>query len=227
MTAERPELQDFPSLDRWGDELRDATKRREPRSARFRLPIRRITLAVAVMLLAVPGAIATRSIWVDPVDRVDPRRDPGSSPAVLLAEGRANGLTWQLGAYDRPDGERCVQIQSSMTIQDKGGGCSRPLGGPAQLTVGALSAHDVGFVYGSVTSRAASVRVTVPGGRTTITEAIEPDAETLRRAGLTERRVFVATFAGGIDPSAGPPLVVVLDDHGAEIGRMPNDQEDR
>jgi hypothetical protein len=222
VTTEPPDLKDFPSLDAWGDELRDATERKEARSARFRLPIRRIAVAVAVMLLAVPGAIATRSIWVDPIDRVDPARDPNSTPAVLLAEGDVGNIHWRLGAFDRRDDTRCVQLQTtSPTFSQSFGGCTRPLGGPAQLTAGASTKGGVGFMYGAVTAAAAQVKVTVAGGRTAVAETIEPDAESLRRAGLTKRRVWIATFPGGVDFTAGTPLVVVLDDDGREIARVP------
>lgn len=228
MTTEPPpELRDFPSLERWGEDLRDATERKERRSGQLRLPLRRIAVALAVMLLAVPGAIATRSIWVDPIDRVDPARDPDSTPAVLLAEGEIRDLHWRLGAFDRRDGTQCVQLQISNPAlpQPFGGGCTRPLGGPAQLTVGATSNGGVGFMYGAVASAAAQVKVTVAGGRTAVAETIEPDADALRRAGLSERRVWVATFPGGVDFAAGTPLVVVLDDEGGEIARVPEPEE--
>jgi hypothetical protein len=217
-----PDLHDhLPTLDQWGDRLRDAAEREEQSSARRRLPIRRMAVAAAVMLVAVPGAVATRSIWVDPIDRVDPIRDPNSTPAILLAQGRSGSVRWRVGGFERTDGRRCVQFQMQMLGTQHGlaGACSPVSPDRAQIIPATGSMDDVAFVYGTVGPDVVEVAVTVAGGGTRRVATQAPDPDALRRSGMPDVRVFVAAFPGGLD-ALHPPLVVARDAGGQVLGMV-------
>jgi hypothetical protein len=207
-----PDLGDLPGLRQWGDELRAATGRAEaeqarPRSRR-RLPVRRLGIAVAAMFVLVPGAVATRSIWDDPVDEVAPLAPHGSTPSVRLAAGQTEGVSWRLGGYDAGPGRRCVQFTTAGDVIQgvSARGCSRPLT-RAGITVLTAPTGRVGFVYGTVSVGVRSVEVVVPGGRRVRVGTTGVSAEVLRRSRMgAPFRVFVATFAGGYGNGAQPSI---------------------
>lgn len=217
--SEPLELPDLPALERWGEVLRDATERVEQRSARRRFPLHRSVLAAAVMLVLVPGAIATRSIWVDPVDAPDPLRTLDRTPPVLLAQGRSGAVTWRLGAFLRRNGVRCVQLETYAPEQAISGSCSAPLAGAAELLIATDAGGGRGFVYGITGPRVAEVSVTAAGGPTVDVATQEPDPESLRRSGLPPLRSYVAVFPGHVDLTH-PPLVVARDAGGHVLGTM-------
>jgi hypothetical protein len=217
-----PDLRDLPGLRQWGDDLREATSRAEDERERVRrrrrLPVRRLGIAVAAMFLLVPGAVATRSIWDDPVQRVAPLAPQPSTPAVRLAEGTSEGVTWRLGGYDGARGRQCLQFNTSA---DGGAGgaraCTVPRT-PAGLTLATAGLPGVGFVYGAAAAGVRSVEVVVPGGRRARVQTTGIAPEVVRRSGMRGAfRVFVAPFAGSF-PTTSPPTVIGYDAAGSVVG---------
>jgi hypothetical protein len=224
----QPDLQDLPSLAEWGDRLRDATERLEAEDAapapqrrrRGRLPAGRLGIAVAAAFVLVPGAVATRSIWDDPVQRVDPARPDAATPGVRLVEGRTGVLQWRVGGYDAASGQRCLTLETFRGAgHSTARGCSLPETA-ARIASGSYVVAGVGFVYGAVDSAVRTVEVTVRHGRRArvATTAVAPDV--LRRSRMRGGfRMFVATFRGGFDPTA-PPAIVATDAAGHTVGRV-------
>ncbi|HEY4096026.1 MAG TPA: hypothetical protein VGM33_10965 [Baekduia sp.] len=219
-----PDLGDLPSLRQWGDDLRVATGRAEQeqqrrRARRRRLPIRRLGVAVVAMFVLVPGAVATRSIWNDPVQRVAPLEPRGSTPAVRLAEGRTDGVSWRLGGYDAGPGQRCVQFDTLGDARPfSARGCTEPLT-PAGITFLTAPTGRVGFVYGTVSADVRSIAITVAGGRRVQVGTTAVSPEVVRRSRIGAFRVFVATFSGGYSTSA-EPQITAYDGAGNAIGAL-------
>jgi hypothetical protein len=220
-----PDLRDLPGLRQWGDELRAATSRAEEqpqrqRTRRRRVPVRRLGVALAAMFLLVPGAVATRSIWDNPVERVAPLAPQPSTPAVRLAEGRTGDVTWRLGGYDGDGGQRCLQLdEETTTTRRPQGGCGRAQT-PAQLTVAIATLSDVRFVIGTVATEVASVEVVVPGGRRVRVDTAQVPAEVRRRAGMRGGfRVYVAPLSGRPDEQR-PPSVSAYGADGRVVGSV-------
>jgi hypothetical protein len=219
-----PDLQDLPGLLEWGDELREATGRAEEQRdgarRRRRPPVRRLGIALAGMFLLVPGAVATRSIWDEPVQRVAPLAPTPSTPAVRLAEGQSNGVAWRVGGYDAPQGRRCLQLEVIGGARSRGiRGCAPPLT-RAAITLLTAAGRRAGFVYGTVAVGARSVEVVVSDGRRVRVGTAGISAETLRRSGMRGAfRVFVAPFDGGL-PTARQPQVTAYDAGGRELGSV-------
>jgi hypothetical protein len=220
-----PDLGDLPSLRQWGDDLRVATGRAEQeqerrRGRRRRLPVRRLGVAVVAMFVLVPGAVATRSIWNDPVQRVAPLEPHESTPAVRLAAGRTDGVTWRLGGYDAAAGNRCVQFDTQGDARPfSGRSCAQPFS-PAQITVLSTPTGRVGFIYGTVSTEVRRVEVVVPGGRrvSVMTTGISP--EVLRRSRMRGGfRVFVAPFTGGF-PAGTQAQVTAYGSAGNTVGAL-------
>jgi hypothetical protein len=223
-----PDLGDLPGLRQWGEELREATSRVEEERARprerrrRRLPVRRLGVALAAMFLLVPGAVATRSIWDDPVERVPPAAPVPSTPAVRLAEGESAGVTWRLGGYDGDAGRRCLRFdgQRPGAADTRGGSCTRPQGAAA-LTVQTAGDDAAGFFFGTVASAAAEVEVTLPGGRRVRVPTTGVAADVLRRSRMRGGfRVFVLPVPGGYSASAQPPRVTAYDAAGGVVGSL-------
>jgi hypothetical protein len=219
-----PDLGDLPGLRQWGDELRAATGRVEAEQARprrhLRLPVRRLGVAVIAMFVLVPGAVATRSIWDNPVEKVAPLAPHGSTPAVRLAAGRTAGVSWRLGGYDAGDGHRCVQFDTTGDVRAfSARGCAPPLT-RASITLLTAPEGRVGFVYGTVSVDVRSVEIAVPGGRRMRLGTTGVSADVIRRSRLGRAfRVFVAPFAGGYS-TASQPQVTAYDDAGRVIGTL-------
>lgn len=217
-----PDLDELPSLLEWGDELREATDRmeQERRRRRRRMPVRRLGVALAAMFLLVPGAVATRSIWNDPITQVDPSRPSASTSDVRLVEGHTAGVRWRVGGFDAAGGRRCLQMDTYKGAgHSSGRGCSLPLS-RARISFGAVNQHGLGFVFGTVAPDVRSVEVAVPGGRRVrvATTAVAPDV--LRRSRMRGPfRMFVATFTRGFDPSL-PPTIAAYDGSGATLGQL-------
>jgi hypothetical protein len=220
-----PDLRDLPGLREWGDELRAATTRAEDEGAhagrRHRLPVRRLGVALAAMFLLVPGAVATRSIWDNPVERVAPLGPTPSTPVVRLAQGRDAGVAWRVGGYDGDRGRRCVRfdVLRSGATAGQTAGCGAPRT-PAGLTVQISTFPGVGFVFGTTAETVQSVDVVIAGGRRVhaMTTAVPP--EVLRRSRMRGGfRVFVAPFRDGV-PTAQPPEVTGRDAGGHVLGKV-------
>jgi hypothetical protein len=219
-----PDLRDLPGLRQWGDELRAATSRAEeqrdrPRTRR-RIPLRRLGVALAAMFLLVPGAVATRSIWDNPVERVAPLAPQPSTPAVRLAEGRTSDVAWRVGGYDGDGGQRCLQLdEETTTTRRPQGGCGLAQT-PAHLTVAIATLSDIRFVIGTVATEVASVEVVVAGGRRVRVDTTDVPDEVRRRAGMRGAfRVYVAPFAGGF-AERPPPGVSAYDADGRVVGSV-------
>jgi hypothetical protein len=219
-----PDLRDLPGLRQWGDELRAATSRAEEQRARpgirrRRLPVRRLGVALAAMFLLVPGAVATRSIWDNPVERVAPLAPQPSSPAVRLVEGRTGDLQWRVGGYDGDGAERCLQIDAVAGGSQTRASCSLPQT-PAQLTALSAERAHVGFVLGTTSPDVSAVEVVVPGGRRVRVTTTAISADVRRRSGMHgDFRVYVAPFPGGVDP-VGPPQVTAFASDGRALGSV-------
>jgi hypothetical protein len=223
---EDPDLRDLPGLREWGDELREATSRAEDERVaarrRRRLPVRRLGIALAAMFLLVPGAVATRSIWDNPVQRVAPLGPVPSTPTVRLAQGESFGVAWRLAGYQGSGPQRCLRfdVVRSAVAGGEVAGCSAPKT-PARLTVQVSAFPGVGFVYGTTTASVRNVDVVVPGGRRVrvATAAVAP--EVLRRSRMRGAfRVYVAAFAEGLSTRHAPD-VTGLDATGRTVGSLP------
>jgi hypothetical protein len=181
--------------------------------------VRRLGVAVAALFVLAPGAVATRSIWDDPVQSGAPLAPRPSTPAVRLAAGTSEDVTWRLGGYDAPRGRRCLQFDTSRDGQaDAGHGCAAPRTA-AGLTVQTAGAGNVGFVYGTAAAGVRSVAVVVPGGRQVRVSTVAIAPEVMRRSGMRGTfGVFVAPFRGGV-PTTGPPTATGYDAGGRVVGR--------
>jgi hypothetical protein len=220
-----PDLRDLPGLQEWGDELRAATTRAEDERARVRrrrpLPVRRLGVALAAMFLLVPGAVATRSIWDNPVERVAPLGPVPSSPAVRLAQGRDAGVAWRVGGYDGDGGQRCLRfdVQRSGVTAGQVAGCGTPRT-PAGLTVQISTFPGVGFVFGTAANAVQSVDVVIADGRRVHAVTTAVPHEVLRRSGMRGGfRVFVARFRDGVQ-TVQPPEVTGRDAGGHVLGKV-------
>jgi hypothetical protein len=217
-----PDLRDLPGLRQWGDELREATGRAEDERRRARgrrrWPVRRLGVAVVAMFVLVPGAVATRSIWDNPVQRVAPLAPQPATPAVRLTAGRSSDVTWRLGGYDGPAGQRCLQFDTTQGGRTAGRhGCAEPRT-RAGLTLATAGAEGIGFVFGTAADGVRSVEVAVAGGRRVRVATVGVSPEAVRRSGMRGTfRAFVAPFRGGF-PTTGPPTVVGYDAAGRTVG---------
>jgi hypothetical protein len=220
-----PDLRDLPGLCQWGDELREATSRVEEERGRRRqrrgLPVGRLGIAVAATFLLVPGAVATRSIWDDPVQRVAPLSPAPSTPAVRLAQGHDAGLTWRVGGYEGGAAQRCLRFEVLHAGAAPGqiAGCPTPRT-RAGITVQISNLPGVGFVFGTTASTVTSVDIVVGGGgRVRVATASVP-SDVVRRSRMRGAfRVFVATFRNGVS-TAQMPEVTGRDAGGRVVGRV-------
>jgi hypothetical protein len=220
-----PDLGDLPSLRQWGEELREATGRAEQQHRRShlrlrRFPVRRLGVAIVAMFVLVPGAVATRSIWNDPVQRVSPLEPKGATPAVRLASGSTDGVTWRLGGYDAVAGNRCVEFTARGDVRPfRGRSCAPPFS-RAQITVLATPTGRVGFIYGTVSTEVRRVEVVVPGGRRVSVTTTGISADVVRRSRMPGGfRVFVAPFPGGF-PAGTQAQVTAYGSAGNTVGAL-------
>jgi hypothetical protein len=220
-----PELRDLPGLGQWGDELRDATSRaedeRDRRRQRRRLPVRRLGIAVAATFLLAPGAVATRSIWDNPVERVAPLSPAPSTPAVRLAQGQDAGVTWRVGGYEGSAAKRCLRFEVLRSGATPGQitSCDTPRS-RAGITVQISNFPGVGFVFGSTASTVSSVDIVVGGGRRVHVATARVPPDVVRRSRMRGAfRVFVAPFRNGV-PTGQAPEVTGRDAGGRVVGKV-------
>jgi hypothetical protein len=218
------DLDDLPGLSQWGDDLREATRRAEEQRARRRwhVPARRLGVALAAMFLVVPGAVATRSIWDDPVEKVAPTGPGPQTPTVRLRQGSNGGVVWRIGGYDGPGAKRCLRFDAlrSPVGAVKSTGCAAPETA-AGLTVQVSTFATVAFVFGTTAESVDSVDVALHDGRhlRVPTTGIAP--EVLRRSRLRPGiRIYVAAVAGGFSTQHAP-RVSGRDAAGRTVGSLP------
>jgi hypothetical protein len=231
--SEQPGLRDrerdLPGLLGWGDELYEATLRAEQRperrgrggaGRRRRVPRRLAGVLALLALLLVPGAVATRSIWDDPVQRVGPRSPASASPAVRLAEGSAGDVRWRLGGWNASGGKVCLRTEAFRggARVAVGSGCGVPQT-RGRLTAFLAGAGGVSLVAGTAAPGARTVVVRPPAGSPVRVATVAVAAESLRRSGIAQAaRVYVAVFPRGFGAALRAPAVRAYGDDGALIG---------
>jgi hypothetical protein len=172
------------------------------------------------MFLLVPGAVATLSIWDDPVQRT-PLSPAPSTPAVRLAQGQDAGLTWRVGGYEGGTAQRCLRFQVLRAGAAPGeiAGCPTPRT-RAGLTVQISNLPGVGFVFGTTASTVTSVDIVVGDGRRVRVATARVPSDVVRRSRMRGAfRVFVAPFRNGVS-TGQMPEVTGRDAGGRVIGRV-------
>jgi hypothetical protein len=201
---------ELPGLLAWGDELYAATALAERPPRRRRRPlVRRAELAVALVLLLVPGALATRGIWGDLAQRVDPGAPAASPSPARLAEGTSGDVRWRLDGYGAGRGQICTRLEAFRGARSiaSGTACARPQarGGLSVMLVPAAGAT---FVAGTTGASVRSVAIAAGTADRLRVATLALSAETLRRGRLRgAARVYVAVFPRELSRRPGAPRV--------------------
>jgi hypothetical protein len=219
MTDSRVPVRDIPILDEVGARLHLAWRGQE---ARRRRRLRVVAAVGAATLLAVPGAIAERSLTdltpkQDARSPNDPRRKvPG---AVLVAEGGSPAGHWRMISYTEGM-RRCVglSLPRDDAASDYAASCELHRG--SSTSVGLRPTASVLLVFGILPDKAQRVDVRLPDGvvRTTIARRSEHDGA-LPPGGQHRVRYYLAALPP-VGDSVSPAAVEARDATGRVIARL-------
>lgn len=200
-----------PALDELGRDLHQAWRRHEVRSRRRK---QLVVLATLTMLLAVPGAIAERTVVGVAPDDHAPVVERGAG--VVLSGDSAIGR-WRL-LSSRTGAMPCVNLALPGSGDlAYGGGCASSAGPP--LTAGLRSERGSTFAFGLTGAGAARVRIRMPGSKTYLVDTRPPDPRTVSaRYASPHLRYFVLVLRRSVPQAAGI-AVEALDPSGRVIAR--------
>lgn len=175
-------------------------------------------VALAVAALAIPVALlsssSSRPTEPPPGVADDAAVARGNGPEdawalTLVPAQDATCLQLRIGATTEPGAQTCIKGPPADSLGDPPAMASRP---PVDFAV--ANGPQDGFVFGTVTSRAAKVRVSV--GEQEVTTDVQAAGGRLGQEGL---KVFVASFDEPLD-AANVIEVVALDQQGDVIARV-------
>jgi hypothetical protein len=200
----------IPVLDEVGRDLHRAWRRQEVH-ARRRTQL--VVMATMIALLAVPGAIAERSVVGTAPDLKAPVAERN---AGLVLTGNSPVGQWRL-LSSRIGARQCVNLAVAGPPQAAyGGGCA-PANGGTPLIVMPRALAGVTFVFGLTAERATRVRVALPAAGTHVVSTVAPIHRTVAaRYAPSNLRYFVLVLHRSV-PQLPGPFAQALDASGRVI----------